>query len=397
MKLLRATQSAFLMCLIVGLVVAVGSAQPLPNPPIAAAAVTAVPQRVEVIHQARAFPAVQLWGNETLTYLGMFSPDATFQTTSRFTRATGHSPGEDIPPAPSYGHASQYSAAPASMLISNERVVENLEPRAHAVATAQAPTRIGEARNRFVTYAYGRPSVLHSPQHVATDSHHRLVISDPDAGAVHVLDPDGRTSFRVVSGEGHRLQQPLGVAVDADDNIYVADSARGMLVVFDRYGNFVRYIGNYEGENEYTSPHGIAIDQKAGRLYLVDSPRDLVFVLDLAGKVLGRFGKYRDGTGVGTFDHPTDIAVNHGHIFVLDNWGTRVQVIDSASNAFGGFNLPRTYRLPDNARNGLGADQQGNVYVSSYNASVITVLQSGWPMSCVVRPAWTQSRRVRRA
>jgi DNA-binding beta-propeller fold protein YncE len=76
---------------------------------------------------------------------------------------------------------------------------------------------------------------------------------------------------------------------------------------------------------------------------------------------------------VGTFNHPTEIAFNHGHIFVLDSWGTRVQVIDSASNVMGGFDLPRSYRLQDGAGNGLGVDEQGNVYVSSNSASVITV------------------------
>jgi DNA-binding beta-propeller fold protein YncE len=373
MKVLRVTQFALGMCLFAGLVPGAGFAQPLPNPPVAAASVTAVSQSLEVIHQTRAFPAIQLWGNEMLTYLGMFSPDATFRAVSRFPHANGYSPGEDISPAPAFGQGGQTGGAPASMLLSNERVVESLEPPAHAVAAAHGVTRLGETRNRFVTFAYGRPSVLRSPQHVATDSHQRLIISDPEGGAVHVLDPAGRTSFRIVSGEGRRLHQPAGVAVDADDNIYVADSDRGMLVVLDRYGSFVRYIGNYQGENDYVSPHGIAIDREAGRLYLVDSPRNLVFVLDLAGKVLGRYGKYRGSTGVGTFNHPTDVAVHHGHIFVLDSWGTRVQVMDSASNVVGGFDLPHSYRLQDGAGNGLGIDEQGNVYVSSNSASVITV------------------------
>src|SRR5271165_541588 len=377
MKLLRAMQFAFAMYLFVGLVIAISYAQPLPNPPLAAASVTAVSQSLEVIHQTRAFPAIRLWGNETLAYLGMFSPDATFRTLSRFAHANGNSPGEDIPPAPAPGHGGQSAGAPESMLLSNERVVESLEPPTHTVAVAHGVTRLGETRNRFVTFAYGRPSVLRAPQHVATDSRQRLIISDPEGGAVHVLDPAGRTSFRIASGGGRRLHQPAGVAVDADDNIYVADSDRGMLGVFDRYGGFVRYIGNYQGENDYVSPHGIAIDRKAGRLYLVDSPRNLVFVLDLQGKVLGRFGKYRNDTGVGTFNHPTDIAYSHGHIFVLDSWGTRIQTIDSASNVVGGFELPRSYRLQDGAGNGLGVDEQGNVYISSFSASAITVYSQG--------------------
>jgi DNA-binding beta-propeller fold protein YncE len=155
-----------------------------------------------------------------------------------------------------------------------------------------------------------------------------------------------------------------------------------MLAVFDRYGNFTRYIGNFKGENEYESPQGIAIDQKTNRLYLVDSPRNLVFVLDLRGKVLKRLGKYHDGTGVGQFDDPTDIAVNRNRVYVLDNSGTRVQIMDSECNFRGDFNLPRD-RTPQTSReNGLGTDQGGNVYVGSFSSSVIRVYsQDGRPLA----------------
>ena len=79
------------------------------------------------------------------------------------------------------------------MLISTERVVENFEPPAHAMAAAHANTRLGATRNRFLTYAYGHPSVLYAPRHVVTDSHQRLIISDPAGNALHVLDCKGKT------------------------------------------------------------------------------------------------------------------------------------------------------------------------------------------------------------
>ena len=155
-----------------------------------------------------------------------------------------------------------------------------------------------------------------------------------------------------------------------------------MVVVFDRYGSFVRYVGNYQGENEYDSPHGIAIDRKAGRLYLVDGPRNLVFVLDLTGKVLKRLGKYRDGSGVGEFDDPTDIVLNHNRVYVLDRSGSRVQVMDSECNLQASFNLPHSFKPQVNRENGLGADQQGNVYVSSFKGSQIRVYsQEGRPLA----------------
>lgn len=373
MKLLRATKPGFILSLVVGIVLSSGFAQTIPGKPAAATASTIAAPVIHTNQPSRAFPRIQLWSSEVLTYLGVFSPDATFHATSKFTGTTGHSQGEDILPADFRQSSRRPSDAPVSMLLSNERVVENFEPPAHAEAVAHSSARVAEARNRFVTYAYGRPSVMAAPRHVATDSRQRLIVSDPAANAVHVLDPMGRTSFRIVSGKGRRLLQPAGVAVDADDNIYVADSERGMIAVFDRSGNFVRYVGSYKGENEYQSPQGIAIDRKAGRLYLVDGPRNLVFMLDLYGKVLKRLGKYHDGSGEGKFDDPTDIAFSHRHVYILDNSGTRVQVLDSECASQASFDLPHALDLRVSRGNGLGSDQQGNIYVSLSSFSLIRV------------------------
>jgi len=78
--------------------------------------------------------------------------------------------------------------------------------------------------------------------------------------------------------------------VDAEDNIYIADSEAGMVLVYNQSGQFIRYIGNFQGENMYERPTGIAIDRKARRLYLTDTPRNLVFILDLQGNVLKTCG-----------------------------------------------------------------------------------------------------------
>jgi DNA-binding beta-propeller fold protein YncE len=204
---------------------------------------------------------------------------------------------------------------------------------------------------------------------------------------VHVLDPKGKTSFRIVSGADRRLRRPDGVAVDAEDNLYVADPVRGMVLVFDRNGSFVRYIGSYRGEPEYARPTGIAIDRQAQRLYLIDTPRNLIFVLDLNGKVLKTIGKQRNGKGSGEFDDPTDIAVNHKHVFVLDRRGTRVQLLDTECNPVGSFDLPHGLDPLVNREDGLGTDRAGNVYVSSFNGSLIRVYSyDGRFLSCFGQP-----------
>lgn len=377
MKLLCAKQFAIAFCLLNLVMVVTGYAEEITGLPDAAVSVTTASYLIEPQSPVRAFPRVHLWGSQQLTYVGMFSPDAVFRAPSRL----------GIPPAVLGQHSLPQSGAPESMLLSNERVVEDLEPPAHFEAHAQALSPAGKSRNRFVTSIYGRPSVLHAPTHVATDSQGRVILSDPEGNAVHVLDPKGKTSFRIVSGKGRRLRQPAGVAVDGEDNIYVADADRGIILVFDRYGNFVRNIGDYMGEPQYASPNGLAIDRKARRIYVVDSPRNMVFMLELNGRLLKTLGRARNGNGVAQFDYPTEVALSRDRVFVLDSSGGRVQIMDSDCNSLGTFDLPRSFDRQVNQKDGLGADQRGNIYVSSFNGSVIRIYnQAGSALASFGRP-----------
>ena len=80
---------------------------------------------------------------------------------------------------------------------------------------------------------------------------------------------------------------PQCVAVDAQDNIYVTDSDAGMIFVFEPSGKFLRAIGSLKGgEGYFKRPTGIAVDSAAQRIYVTDTLRDQVFVLDMQGNVL---------------------------------------------------------------------------------------------------------------
>ena len=363
MKLSRATQFAFALLVCLVAFSKPGFAQSVREASLSRASGASLGRQAQPSSQpVRAFPTVHLWAGLDLTYIGMFSPDGVFRIRSQFAEVTGHFAKEETSPASSWAEALGLREVPPTMLLSTERIIEDFEPPAHAQVIPQGHSRLGETRDRFLTYIYGHPSVLDAPKHVVTDSSQRLIISDPAAKAVHVLNPKNKTSFRIVSGKNRRLGQPHSVAVDAADNIYVADAERGMVVVFDHNGNFLRYIGYYRGEPEYARPTGIAIDPEAGYLYLADTPRNLVFVLDLNGNVLKRVGRLRDGSGATTFDEPTDIAVNHGHVFVLDGHGTSVQVLDREGNPLGSFVLSHIPNPVMNRDNGLAADHDGNIY-----------------------------------
>lgn len=307
-------------------------------------------------------------------YIGMFSNDAKFRKSSKFSRfldrnATGPSLVE------------RHSVVPAGMLHSYARVVEDFQPPAHAVALPETHSLAGVVVDDIVNFAYGHSRVLIAPQRVTSDSRQRVIVSDPGVPAVHVLDPTRKTSFSILGGQGHRLQQPSAVAVDGGDNIYIADSSLGMVLVYDQYGRFLHYIGQFHGENMYQRPTGIAIDRKAGRLYLADGPRHLIFMLDLLGNELTRVGKKREKSregglkirhdmGPGDFSDPTDIAVGDHEVVVLDSNGTRVRIMDLACNLIGGFSI---VRAAGEQAGGVGTDKKGDIYVSYVTTSEIKV------------------------
>jgi sugar lactone lactonase YvrE len=308
----------------------------------------------------RAFPRVSLGGGRELEYLGTFCANATYKKSSKFSRtlerlgAASRSTsflGQDNP---------KQMGAPGWMLRPARRVVEDFELPAHATKISHPKSNSTNIRDGVVTFAYGPARVMGAPHQVTTDSRLRVIISDPDLRTVHVFDPKGKTSFSIVGDQDRRLHLPAGVAVDAEDNIYIADSERGMVLVYNQDGQFVRYIGTFRGESMYEGPNGIAIDRKAGRLYLTDTPRNLVFILDLQGNVLKRVGKDRNGNGSGEFLSPTLIAVSDHGIVVLDTDRSRIQVLD-----FDG-NRTSSYRLAPGVdrNNGLAVDSDGDIYIS---------------------------------
>jgi sugar lactone lactonase YvrE len=272
------------------------------------------------------------------------------------------------------------------MLLSEHRFFEDFVPSAHAVASPEVHSLLASARDGIVTLAYGRPGVLQAPQWVTTDSRQRVILTDPGVPAVHILDPKGKTSFSILGGQGRRLQLPGGVAVDAEDNIYIADSSHGMVLVYDQYGRFVRYIGNFHGENMYQHPTGIAIDRKAGHLYLADTPRHLVLMLDLQGNLLKPVRKPLAANGEGLtpredfapreFNNPTQIALGEHEVVVMDTGGTRIRIMDMECNLLASFSVRNVPYQDIDRQDGLGVDREGNIYVSHVGTSDVGVYNS---------------------
>jgi DNA-binding beta-propeller fold protein YncE len=130
------------------------------------------------------------------------------------------------------------------------------------------------------------------------------------------------------SGPGE-FNIPIGIAINAADEVYVTDHYNDRVQKFDADGHWLAQLP------VLPHPGGIAIDAE-GKLYIGHFPAargtkettpDRVTVYDGAGKLLQEWGK--SGAGDGEFSWVGGIAVaKNGEVFVADQTNRRMQVFD---------------------------------------------------------------------
>lgn len=239
-----------------------------------------------------------------------------------------------------------------------------------------------KARFRFQTFIYGTSDIagkkggfldnlagikrddfsppFMKPYGLASDSKHRLYVADTAIGVVFVMDREHKKVTYIGRGESGRLIQPIGITVDKQDRLWVADVVQKQVFVYDGEGTLLLDFGQ---NGEFESPTGVAVDDARHRVYVADSKKHCVLVLDdQSGKVIHQIGER--GTEHGNFNFPTNLALDkQGQLYVVDTGNWRVQIfspdfkfVDTFGRQgvqFGDFLRPK----------GIAIDSYGNVYV----------------------------------
>ncbi|MEN8008396.1 MAG: 6-bladed beta-propeller [Candidatus Krumholzibacteriota bacterium] len=169
---------------------------------------------------------------------------------------------------------------------------------------------------------------LGKPYGVLFDGKDRLYIADTTKKGIMILDfGAGKVDFIESLGSYGRLGEPVNMVLDDQGNLYVSDTRLGRVVVFDPEGEFSHFIG----ENELTSPVGMALGPDGERLFVVDAARHEVRIFTTQGEPLGGFGGRGDNQG--EFYHPLGIAISGGDtLYVVDSFHFAVQAFDLAGN-----------------------------------------------------------------
>lgn len=206
----------------------------------------------------------------------------------------------------------------------------------------------------------GKPEIVR-PFSTAHDSTGRLLVADPGQQGVHIFDFEKRKYQFLKGPRGRLLVSPIDVACDTDDNIYVSDSVRAQIYVFDTRGRFLRAIGASNPDSSMKRPTGMALDRASRRLYVTDTLRHQVLVFGLDGSLVRAIG--RRGSGPGEFNFPTALTLSGGKLYVVDAMNFRIQALTPEGAYVSSFGTLGIQTGTLNRPKGIAADTDGDLYV----------------------------------
>jgi sugar lactone lactonase YvrE len=208
---------------------------------------------------------------------------------------------------------------------------------------------------------------LANPAGLAVDNENRLLyVADVNRDQILVFDVDTLKPIRRMgtTGKNHELTtpgdfaKPVGVAVDSEGNLFVADTLNNRIEMFDADGQFISTFGkNGDGPGYFARPKGIAIDAD-NHIWVTDGMQDRVQVFNQEGQLLTYMGGH--GNLPGQFAALCGITIDkQNRVFTSEQYPGRVQQFRYVTEAEAAAERARREtELSKRARNGKGDDTQ---------------------------------------
>ncbi|MFZ2958080.1 MAG: hypothetical protein WA705_14425 [Candidatus Ozemobacteraceae bacterium] len=203
------------------------------------------------------------------------------------------------------------------------------------------------------------------PIGIAIDAGENVFVAEYNNHRIQKLDSSGNfiTKWGTLGFGDGQFNNPTGIAVDSAGNVFVTDYLNHRIQKFDSTGNFITKWGTQGSrDGQFDGPHGIAIDA-GGNVFVADHLYHRVQKFDSTGNFITKWGSL--GSGNGQFNHPTGIAVDStGNVFVSDYLNHRIQKFDSNGNFITMWGNLGSRSGQFNEPIGIAIDGTGNLFVS---------------------------------
>ncbi len=256
---------------------------------------------------------------------------------------------------------------------------------------------------------------LYDPTSVAVDAAGDLFIADSNNNVVRKVNASTGL-ITTVAGNGAwgyggdgaaatsaQVDDPMGIAVDAAGNIYIADSGNNVVRKIDPAGTITTIAGDfalgagYSGDGsaatagQLDAPTGLAVD--GDFLFIADTGNNVVRRVDLSTGIIttvagndalgsGYSGDGQAATGA-QLDAPTGIAVNaSGDLYIADSGNNVVREVNTSgtiTTVAGNYALGSGYSGDGHAAtaaqlnvpNSVAVDAAGNLYIADSGNNVV--------------------------
>lgn len=226
------------------------------------------------------------------------------------------------------------------------------------------------------SYGTGNPT-FNYPTAVAVDTSGNIYVADRNNHRIQKFSSGGSFLFAFGSrgSVDGQLLNPCAIATDSSANLYIADSGNNRIQKFDSSGNFIRKWGKNDctsgtGNGEFNVPYHVAIDA-SNNLYVADYSNNRIQKFDSSGNFSAKWGANGgDGTAGsnnGEFSGPVGVAVDgSNNIYVFDVGNLRIQKLTSAGvyvTKWGGWGTGDG-QFYNSGGESIGVDAVGNVYLA---------------------------------
>ncbi len=171
---------------------------------------------------------------------------------------------------------------------------------------------------------------LRHPSNVRMTSDNRILVLDGVSNRVVIYSYEGKFqgSFGRGGSADDELSYPLGMTLDAKDNVYIADSGNARVQIYSPDGKHLDQIKLPQSKKQKRpDPTDVAIDNQRQLLYVVDNENHQVLVYSLKEqkfiRTIGGMSHKQDG-----FRWPFSLYIDSaGTLYIVDVINTRIRTI----------------------------------------------------------------------